>query len=1013
MEFHNLLQQQISRYLNSDYIENPNFKEFINAVNDCYIAYERDKDLTNQTFQEREKEYHQINQDLTNEYELKKKSIANLYDSIEALEDNFEDIKTDDDVEDLLFVSKYLSQQIQKRKETEKILVTTVELLKTLLANLRSGILVEDENRKILFTNKMFCDIFGMTAIPEQLEGLDCTNSAEQSKEMFINPESFVLRINAILSQKKIATNEILETKDKRFLERDYIPIYINNVYKGHLWKYIDVTERIKTQLLLEQSEERNRLIMNAALNAIITIDSKDKITFWNNQAEVIFGRKTEEVIGKTLNETIIPIQHKAGYVNGMKNYLNTGKGWILNKQIELSALNKDGKEFPIEISIIPIEQNGEVFFCSFIQDISQRKKALANIKYQEQKYRNIIANMNLGIIEVDNDEIIQYANQSFSEISGYALNEIIGKNPSEIFVFNENLETMKMKKELRNHGVSDIYQIPVKNKRGQLRWWAISGAPNYDDNGKLIGSIGIHLDITDQKQLEIDLEKEKEKAEEASKSKEAFLANMSHEIRTPLNAIIGFLRELSKQELTDLQKKYIENSSIASKHLLAIINNILDISKIEAGEMSLEQEDFSLKNSIKNIETVLEPRAKKKGIELIVNYDKKIAKVLKGDALRLEEILFNLVGNSLKFTEKGKIEMNCNLINDQKKYQKLCISISDTGIGMDKDFVETIFKKFSQEDKKVTRKYGGTGLGMAITKELVNLMNGEIKIESEKYKGTTISIFLNIEKGNYKKNKVTTISFDKKSIEGARILLVEDNDMNKMVAQNSLKYYNCSVTEAQNGAEALEILKTQNYDVILMDIQMPEMDGIEATKIIREDYKILTPIIALTANAFKTEIEKCKKAGMDDYITKPFDEVVLLETIAKYFNYKKNSEHKLHKPAGTNLLYNLNSLHNLSRGNKEFVIKIITVFINQTTQTIEKIDQAIKKIDYLEVSRLIHKIKPSVEGIGVFSIIDEIKLLEKIAHETQDKEQIESLFSNIKLVLGKVIIQLQKNELE
>lgn len=295
-------------------------------------------------------------------------------------------------------------------------------------------------------------------------------------------------------------------------------------------------------------------------------------------------------------------------------------------------------------------------FFCSFIQDISERKNAENQLKYQEEKYRNIIANMNLGLIEVDNNEIIKYVNQSFLEISGYEMNELIGKNPSKMFVFGENIEIMKNKQSLREKGISDIYQIPIKNKRGELRWWAISGAPNFDDKGNLLGSIGIHLDITEQKQLEIDLENEKLKAEEASKAKEAFLANMSHEIRTPLNAIIGFLRELSKQELTDLQKKYIENSSIASKHLLAIINNILDISKIEAGEMSLESEDFILEKSIANVVTVLYPKAQQKGISLNSKCNSLIAGVLKGDALRIEQILFNLVGNSLKFTQKGEI---------------------------------------------------------------------------------------------------------------------------------------------------------------------------------------------------------------------------------------------------------------------------------------------------------------------------------------------------------------------
>lgn len=356
---------------------------------------------------------------------------------------------------------------------------------------------------------------------------------------------------------------------------------------------------------------------------------------------------------------------------------------------------------------------------------------------------------MNLGLIEVDNNEIIQFANQSFANISGFEIDELIGLNPAKTFVFGENLEKLNAKNKLREKGVSDVYQIPVKNKRGELRWWAIGGAPNYDDKGKLVGSIGIHLDITEQKQMEIALENEKLKAEQASKAKEAFLANMSHEIRTPLNGIIGFLRELERQNLTDLQKKYVENSTVASKHLLSIINNILDISKIEAGEMSIEAEDFIFENVISNVINVLEPLAKKKGLKLISQISKDVNRVLKGDIVRLEQVLFNLIGNSLKFTHKGKIFLKCEVLKDTKAFQRLQISVVDTGIGMEQSYAENIFNKFSQEDKAITRKFGGTGLGMTITKELIQLMKGKIKVESDKGFGTTISFIIDLEKGS------------------------------------------------------------------------------------------------------------------------------------------------------------------------------------------------------------------------------------------------------------------------
>ena len=770
-----------------------------------------------------------------------------------------------------------------------------------------------------------------------------------------------------------------------------------------------DISKRKQFENQLIHSENRNKLVMNASLNAIITIDSKGIITFWNQKAEIIFGWNNEEVLGKDLYKVIIPPQYIDTCNKGLKHFLKTGEGPVLNAPLNFSALNRKGIEFPIEMSIIPLYENNQVFFCAFIQDVSEKKEAENIRKIQEEKYQNVIAHMNLGLIEVDNQEIIQYVNPSFASMCGYEISELIGQNPSDVFLSGESIDIILSKNELRKQGASDNYQLSINNKRGELRWWAISGAPNYDSKGNVIGSIGIHMDITEQKQLEIDLEKEKTKALESSKAKEMFLANMSHEMRTPLNAIIGFLRELDKQELSELQRKYIDNSSIASKHLLAIINNILDISKIEAGEMSLESEDFVFEKSITNVAKVLQPMLDQKRLKLNITISKEVEKVLKGDTLRLQQILFNLVGNAIKFTNEGSISINCEVVEDNTISQKLQISISDTGIGMESSFIENVFNKFSQEDRAITRKYGGTGLGLSITSELVKLMNGHIEITSKKNIGTTVSIYLDYTKGS--KKFIEDQETDKPSIklDNISILLVEDNYMNRMVAQNSLQYFNCEVTEAENGVEAIAILKDRKFDIILMDIQMPEMGGIEATEIIRKELNLTTPIIALTANAFKTEIDKCKKAGMDDYVTKPFDEDILIETIAKHTVNKTIlfQEPEFPTKSSTNNLYNLTFLQNLSRGNNEFVDKMVAIFVEQTTDTIIKLTTAISIQDFKEVSRLIHKIKPSVESLGIASINSEIKLLEKTAEIAKDKEQIRVLFEIVKEVLEQTVLQL------
>lgn len=905
-------------------------------------------------------------------------------------------------------------QDISKRKEVENKLLQTAELLKAFLFNLQSGIIVVDDAEKIIFINQHFCDLRGIKSTPEEMVGIDYTVLLAESKLIFKDQESYVQKICEMVNRSEIVIGEILETIDNRFIERDYIPIFLDKDRGAHLWKSSDVTQRIRDQKLLEQSEQRNSLIMSSSLNAIVNVDSEGKITFWNHRAELIFGYKTEEIIGRQISETILPNQNKNIYDTTFRNLIRKDLGSDFHKHFELLGIKNTGEEIIIDCSIVSIIQNEKSFFCLFIQDVSEKKEAENLRRIQEEKYQNVIAHMNLGLLEVDNNDVILYANQSFVVMSGYEKGELIGKKTTDIFITGENVHTLNSKNKIRKEGISDIYQVPIKNKSGEQQWWAISGAPNYDSKGNVVGSIGIHLDITQQKRLEIELEKEKVNALESSKAKEVFLANMSHEIRTPLNAIIGFLRELEKQELSEIQKKYINNSSIASKHLMSIINNILDISKIEAGEMSLEEEDFVFEKKISNVMAVLHPMLTQKGLDLNITISNKISKVLRGDALRIQQILFNLIGNAIKFTSKGSIAINCEVVDDNAIFQKLQISISDTGIGMEKSFVSTIFNKFSQEDKAITRKYGGTGLGLSITRELVKLMGGKIEIESEKYVGTIIHIFLNFIKGSIQNIEIKNVDKQCVSIENISILVVEDNYLNRMVVQNSLQYYNCKVTEAENGLEAIEILKNRNFDIILMDIQMPEMGGIEATEIIRKELNLSTPIIALTANAFKSEIDKCKNAGMNDYVCKPFDENVLIETIAKYTINQKIilPEAVFLETAADDQLYNLTSLNNLSRGNEDFVVKMVAIFIDQTTDVIQKISEAIILDDFMEVSRLIHKIKPSIESLGIKSIVEEIKLLEKIAKKTNDKEQITALFDTIKEVLEKTVVQLKDHEI-
>ncbi|HMP30035.1 MAG TPA: ATP-binding protein, partial [Saprospiraceae bacterium] len=418
--------------------------------------------------------------------------------------------------------------------------------------------------------------------------------------------------------------------------------------------------------------------------------------------------------------------------------------------------------------------------FGQMLINIRNRQKWENQLRLQEEKYRNIIANMNLGLLEVDLKDVIMYANQSFCDMSGYDLNELKGKKAAQLFVKEDHRDIIYQKNVTRSQSISDSYEIEVMDKSGKPHWWFVSGAPNFNDRGQLIGSIGIHLDITEQKRLEEELAKAITFAEAAAKAKELFLANMSHEIRTPLNVIIGMIRQLTKENLTTDQHFYVKQSESSAKHLLTILNNVLDIAKIESGDMEIVKEAFSPDALVYNVHSIMYSQAKDKNLEFKLNVGPNIKPVLKGDETRLRQVLINLVGNAIKFTDKGSIQLSVELKAENKINQTLKFEVADTGIGMSEEFIFKIFDKFSQEHNTSKRKYEGTGLGMAISNDLIQLMGGKMSVKSIKNQGTTCSFELTLEVGKTESLNSNSKKIKEGLFSGKKALLVEDNEMNR-----------------------------------------------------------------------------------------------------------------------------------------------------------------------------------------------------------------------------------------
>jgi PAS domain S-box-containing protein len=1234
-----LLQRQIKKLLPPELAAHPDMTRFLEAIQQSYQAYERDNELAARAFAISEEEYVEINRQLKQEVDIRQKSLAQLREMASTIAGNVQQNDTDD----LLMVASYLNQQVGKRKNAEKVFTS-------LINNLQSGVLLENHERRIVFCNQLFLDMFGMTTVPENLLGVDCSNSADLSKGLFKDPDGFVQRIDQVLQSRKLVTADVLELADGRIFERDFIPIYVEGGYEGHLWNYTDITEKKKAADVLAKNELTNKLILNASLDAIIIIDGAGTITFWNPQAERVFGWSEQAVLGKTLAQTILP-PPRAGL------HLPQGQAGSGNKVVELEALDNKGRAFPVEVSVVPVKKEAETVFCTFIKDISERKKSenelkrlslvasanqnavlfvqpngkiswcnerfysltgygkaetlgkspiellrgqltdaedlremlsyfqqgasfkkeavcyrkdgtwfwgeasgqsvldsdghvleyfavlqdvtkekqaqqkmaefeqrfrlalekigdnvwehdfttgktyfsntsnkllgqsgndqhenaslwwgnthpddltllqMADQRYKdgsidhhsmeyriftsngsvrwvldrgvvieksatgkpikivgshtditemklaeetlrinEEKYRNIIANINLGLMEVDNDDNIQYVNQGFCKMSGYSAAELIGQKATTLVVKDKYRETVNNKMQQRLKGISDAYEIEAIDKNGNSCWWLISAAPRYNDKGDIMGSIGIHLDITAQKKLELDLIEARELAEESARSKETFLANMSHEIRTPMNAILGLGKQLQKTDLNSEQHFLLDTIHKAGEHLMVILNDVLDISKIDAGALQLEQIGFTLQEVMMQTVQVMNHRAQEKGIQLLHSIQADIPPLLLGDPYRLKQVLLNLMSNAVKFTEKGSVQIACSVAGTNNGKTVVRIEVTDTGIGMDSHFIENIFHKFLQEDKSITRKYQGTGLGMSITKQLVELMQGHIDIQSQKNVGTTITLLIpfTAAKQSDLLPKETAV-VDTGIIKGKKILLVEDNEMNRLVAITILNNYGAIIDQSENGAEALEALRSKAYDLVLMDMQMPVMDGLEATRLIRKQLNSQLPIIALTANAIKGESNKCIAAGMNDYLAKPFDEEALIKKMATWLN----KEVPMNTPDSAAPLYNLVNLEAIASGDEDFLKSITQLFAEQTPPTVQAIKSAFATRDWNQVKSLAHSIKPSIDNFGIASLTAEIRQIEALALEKDPHHELPALIDHLEKVIDRVVQQL------
>ncbi len=626
--------------------------------------------------------------------------------------------------------------------------------------------------------------------------------------------------------------------------------------------------------------------------------------------------------------------------------------------------------------------------------------------------YKSVVEDGSDIIFVVDYHGKILYLNASVEETLGHKPKSLFGKNFFD-FILPETLSSFKKKYQLstkRPYQESVEFQFLCKNKSYKyLEFNSI----NLKKKEKIEGLILDCRDITERK-------KDAEELLLAQKTKDQFLANISHEIRTPINGIAGMATLLSQSPNPEDQIIYLNAIKSASKNLKVIINDILDLASIESGKLQFERIGFNLRDVLASLANMFQVQAKEKGLSISNQLTKEADKILIGDPVRLNQILINLISNALKFTHTGSIKLNCSVERQEKQKFYIRFEVTDTGIGIPSDKLATIFESFSQADASVTRKYGGTGLGLTIAKQLVDLQQGTISVKSEEDKGSSFDVIIPYQIGSLKdiaeiSNKARKSKSYRNRLKNLNVLLVEDNEINRLYATNILKTWDCFVETAENGYVAIEKLKSASFDIVLMDIQMPEMDGFEATKAIRsgEPPKSEIPIIALTANATRKDIEKCLAAGMNECIPKPFTPDDLMRVLIKYSNHKINSKEKL--PAAspnfktTNLAVDLIYLKTISNDNPEFIKEMVHTFLETVPESIKEIRYLATSSAWDSLARAIHKLRPSLTLMGL-NLAKELSIqIEKNSASKKSQKLIPSQLEDFCKMLDRALHELSQ----
>ena len=645
---------------------------------------------------------------------------------------------------------------------------------------------------------------------------------------------------------------------------------------------------RLDANKALTDSEAKYRALFDCAADAIFIVDENMRFTSVNESACTRLGYSEAEMLSMGPADIDAPdMRHRREWIKD--NLAKEGQALF-----EMIHVAKGGRQIPVEIHARTLTIEGQSVYLGIARDISERKRSEAELRASEKQFRLLAEALPQIVWMCDPAGNNLYTNDNWTEYTGLSKEESLGKGWSRAFHDDELESLLRSWENAARNGSVFSLECRLRRTDGSYGWCLNRGVPMMEEKGTILKWFGTCTDIQTLKDKEQQLQLAKDKAEVANKTKSEFLANMSHEIRTPLNGIMGMLQLMRGSNPNVEQKEFTDIALQSSKRLLRLLSDILDLSQVESGALEIKNEAFNLVDTVNSAVHLFDPIASQKGIALEVAIDPNIPESLLGDSLRLQQILSNFLGNAFKFTEKGVVAVNVYLLPVMKPGRiSVLFSVSDTGIGIPDDILALIFQPFSQAETGLTRRFQGAGLGLTICQRLVTLMDGSIAVETEEGKGTACHFSIPFERGGQKENlPIIPIETPSPGLGPLHILLAEDEDVNAFAVKQALEKSGHTVVLAETGKSCIEILAEQDFDLILMDIQMPGMDGIEATKTIRNNSmfgaKAEIPIIAITAYAMDGDKEKFLAAGMDGYIAKPVQFKELGQTIVSVMEKKR-----------------------------------------------------------------------------------------------------------------------------